>query len=61
MSNDVSNLLHVVLLLVVGLANYLLVMSRKSLTERIDALERLLKEVTDDLEKATTTEETTKI
>jgi len=53
MTNDVSNLLHVMLLLVVGLANYLIVMNRKSLTERIDALEKLLKEFTEDITEAT--------
>jgi len=61
MTNDGSYLLHVILLLVVGLANYLIVMHRKSLDERMDALEKLLTEFTEDLEKATTTEETTKI
>jgi len=53
MSTDLSGILHIILLLVVGLANYLIVMNRKSLTERIDALEKLLTEFTEDITEAT--------
>lgn len=48
---DLGNTLHVVLLLLLALVSYLVRMSSKTLTTRIESLEKLLDEVRKDLDQ----------
>jgi hypothetical protein len=48
-----TSFLHIILLLILALTNFVVTMNRRTLTDRIDTLERLLTDFTEDVEKQT--------